>query len=335
MKLVTLIILVVLQLSACAEKPSQLEVVNGRTMGTSYSIKWPIQTIAFSPADVQLQVDEVLSIIVSQMSTYDASSELSLFNRSPSPHSQDISPEFAEVMALSLKLNDLTNGFFDVSVGPLVNLWGFGPDKFPSVIPTSAQISEAMSQTGLNGLKLQGTVLSKVNQRYIDLSAVAKGYAVDEVARLLEKIGIDNYLVEIGGEMYAKGEKGSGLLWNIAIEAPDLVARQVHKVLPVKDVAIATSGDYRNYFEIEATRYSHSINPKTGRPVEHTLASVTIIDDKCAKADALATAMLVMGIEKAKDFALINEVKAYMIVRNEQGKFEEFLTPAFTRWFNP
>lgn len=335
MKFLALFFVLAFQLLGCTDQAIKVDAIKGRTMGTTYSIIWPKQVSDVSITKLKTRIDALLIALNTEMSTYDKSSELSRFNLSNAPATQAISKDFSEVMALSKTLYKQTDGYFDVSIGPLVNLWGFGPDKSPNKTPLDTEIKNRLSKIGLNQVDLDQGILSKSHDRYIDLSAVAKGYAVDKVADVLDEIGINAYLVEIGGEMRAKGQKAEGKPWRIAIETPDLHQRKVQKILPVNDVAIATSGDYRNYFELEGRRYSHTIDPKTGRPVEHDLASVTVIDIECARADALATAMLVMGKEKAKAFAIKNQVKAYLIVRNEQGEFEEYLTPAFSGWFNP
>jgi thiamine biosynthesis lipoprotein len=344
MKLIALILLLCIQLVACGQVTPEIQSIKGRTMGTGYSILWPAQSPKIDVELTRQKIELLLISISQQMSTYQPDSELSLFNQSRAPSSQNISLEFSKVMAQSIELHDYTDGFFDVSVGPLVNLWGFGPDKKPISTPSGSLIKQTLTRVGLDAIHLKGLltkgemtkgVLTKEQPRYIDLSAIAKGYGVDQVAELLDSLGINSYLVDIGGEMRAKGFKPAAKPWKIAIETPDLIQRKVHKILEVSDVAIATSGDYRNYFELDGKRYSHSINPKTGYPVEHTLASVTIIDSQCARADALATAMLVMGIEKAKAFALKNDIKVYMIVRNEHGNFEEYLSPAFSGWLTP
>ena len=335
MKFSAITFLILFVVAGCADTSVPVNSIKGSTMGTSYSILWPSESQVVDLHALQANVDAVLDNITSQMSTYDHNSELSIFNAKQAPASQKISKEFADVMNLSTSLSGLTDGYFDVTVGPLVNSWGFGPDKLPSKIPSDQQLRKLLEGVGISEVSLDQGILSKRAQRYVDLSAVAKGYAVDAVAALLESHGIDSYLVEIGGEMKAAGFKAPDVNWKIAIETPDLVVRKVHKILAVKDIAIATSGDYRNYYELDGERYSHSIDPKTGSPVEHSLASVTILDETCARADALATAMLVMGFNKAKGFAEKNGVKAYLIVRNEQGKFEEYLSPAFAGWFNP
>jgi len=333
MKFVFLLICQCCLLIACSPAAPQIDKIQGHTMGTTYSVLWPAHQ-DISASQVQLDIDQLLVKINSQMSTYQGDSELSIFNASPAPYEQTISPQFAQVIAQSLSLNDLTQGYFDISVGPLVNLWGFGPDLKSLVAPTQDQLTEARSRVGLQAISLQDLKLAKTDTRYLDLSAIAKGFAVDEVANLLDGLMIPAYLVEIGGEIRVKGQKPQGKPWKVAVEAPDFNERRVQKILPLQDVSMATSGDYRNYFEENGQRYSHSINPFTAKPIKHQLASVTIIDESCARADALATAMLVMGEEKAKAFAVQENIRGYLIVRTPTG-FTEHLTPAFERWLNP
>ncbi len=327
------LILLMACLVSCTQPPPIIERIQGSTMGTRYSILWPAES-SIEPAVIQQKVAELLVEINHQMSTYDEASELSRFNQAQAPHSQTISDSLVEVVALSIELNKQSEGYFDISVGPIVNLWGFGPNKASKHVPTQGEINRARQRTGLAAIELSGNVLSKALPRYLDLSAVAKGFAVDQVAVLLDQLHFDSYLVEIGGEMSVKGMKASDSPWRVAVEAPDFTARRVQKIIPLKDVAMATSGDYRNYIEVDGQRYSHTIDPFTAQPVQHKLASVTIIDENCARADALATAMLVMGEEKAKAFAMKHQIRAYLIVRAQQD-FTEYLSPAFERWLTP
>lgn len=324
------IFLVLLQISACSEKLNSLEKVHGYTMGTSYIVQWRFLE-SVDVKQVQSDIDQILLVINQQMSTYQKDSELSVFNSADAPFEQKISTELFEVLALSLSLHELTSGYFDISVGPVVNLWGFGPDKMPTQLPSQAQTEQAQQQVGLAEISLGDLVVRKTAQRYLDLSAIAKGYAVDKVADYLELNGVDHYLVEIGGEMRVKGLKVDDKPWRVAVEKPDEKQRSVQKIIEMKTGAMATSGDYRNYFEMNGEQYSHTIDPFTAKPVKHTLASVTIIDKTCARADALATAMLVMGADKAKSFAIKHNIKAYLIERSPSG-FSEYTTPAFERW---
>jgi len=317
----------------CSDSSVQIQSIHGRTMGTSYSISWPA-TASVDAQGIQSRVDLALVEVNRQMSTYDAQSEISQFNQAHAPHEMNISDGFATVLLAAAELNRLSDGYFDPTVGPLVNLWGFGPDRRPNKVPTQEQVAETMSNVGWSGVKLSSGVLSKSVDRYVDLSAIAKGYGVDVVASLLEEHGIHSYLVEIGGEIRSKGVKALGQPWRIAIESPQYDARQAQKIIALGDMGVATSGDYRNYYVVDGQAFSHTIDPFTGYPSRHTLASVTVVDDTCMRADGLATAMLVMGAEKAAQLAEKEGLAAFFIVRQADGKFVESTSTAWTRLFH-
>lgn len=317
---------------SCSSDTATVVRAKGYTMGTSYTIQWLGDPTQLN--NIQTQIDVLLESVNQQMSTYRTDSELSQFNQAKPPYTQSISAEFARVIGQSIEINHLTDGYFDISIGPLVNLWGFGPDKRPSKQPNKALIDTVLGGVGLEAVSLNGVELSKTAQRYLDLSAIAKGFAVDEVAEYLQGLGYANYLVEIGGEIRAGGLKQANTPWKIAIEAPDMNERRVQKVLSIQDVAVATSGDYRNYYEVDGAMFSHTIDPFTGYPVQHTLASVTVLHNSCAQADALATAMLAMGHKKAMAFAEENNLRTYFVMRDGKN-YTEYLSPAFERWLKP
>lgn len=312
---------------ACGENPPPVAHIQGYTMGTTYHIQWRGPRVA-DPAGLQQEIDTLLVKVNQQMSTYIRDSELSLFNKTPAPARVPASAELRFVLNQSLEINHLSGGYFDVTVGPLVNLWGFGPDEMQEKKPSAAQINQAKAQVGSAAVSVGDGWIEKSAQRYVDLSAIAKGYGVDKVAELLEQTGIQDYLVEIGGELRLKGQKQAGINWKVAVEAPDVSERRVQKVLSVTNIGMATSGDYRNYFEINGERFSHTIDPYTGSPVRHKLASVTILHPQCSMADGLATTMMVMGEEKAPAFAEAHNIAAYFIVSTDNG-FKEIISPAF------
>lgn len=312
---------------ACSESPIPVERIQGYTMGTTYHIQWRKHEGA-DAAVMQPKVDALLARVNQQMSTYIPDSELSLFNKTPAPAKIPASSELRFVLSQSLEINHMSGGYFDVTVGPLVNLWGFGPDEMNEKKPSDEQIRIAKAEVGSDALTIGDNWIAKSAQRYVDLSAIAKGFGVDQVAALLEQQSIKDYLVEIGGELRIKGQKQPGLNWKVAVEAPDVSERRVQKVLSVADIGMATSGDYRNYFEVNGERFSHTIDPFTGSPVRHKLASVTILHPQCSMADGLATTMMVMGEEKAPAFAIAHNIAAYFIVSTDNG-FKEIMTPAF------
>ncbi len=323
-----LALLLTITLSACfpsntSGKTSVL--LQGRTMGTTYNIKIVATLEQVEDLKLQQKIDAVLKQINQQMSTYIPSSEISQFNQSRSTKPVEVSSGFARVLAESIRLGTLTKGALDVTVGPLVNLWGFGPEHRPDKVPSEALITATRKKIGLSNLRLEGDQLSKkIPELYLDLSTIAKGYGVDVVAELIERNGFTDYIVEIGGELRLKGFKHTGELWVVAIEKPLTTERSVQQYLVPKDNAIATSGDYRNYFEADGKRFSHIIEPDTGKPINHNLVSVTVIHPSSMTADGLSTALMVMGLEKGMTFAVKNNLAALFIAKTEHGFNEQF-----------
>lgn len=298
-------------------------------MGTTYSIT--VVADQLPPDDLSQQIDRLLSKVDSSMSTYKNESEISRFNRLSVGQTQKISSEFAEVIRISQKIWHQSNGAFDPTIGPLVDLWGFGPVDREGQVPSSESIEQVLSNVGFESIVLEDLTLSKLAPVALDVSAVAKGYAVDLVANHLEMLALPDYLVEIGGEIRVSGTNPDGQPWRIALEQPQLFAA-VDRVIEISDSAIATSGDYRNYFEKDGVRYSHTIDPRTGMPIRHKLASVSVIAESCAEADAWATALSVMGAVESKKLANQLGLAVYMLVREDDqfvaqhsDKFEQYL----------
>ncbi len=325
-------ITILLLLTACfpSNDSAKKEILlQGNTMGTTYNIKVVATIEQVETLQLQQKIDAVLKQVNQEMSTYIPDSEISRFNNLQSTESVEVSAGFARVLAESIRLGELSDGKLDITVGPLVNLWGFGPKQRPETVPNDDVLSSTRARVGLNNLHLDGNQLSKdILNLYIDLSTTAKGYGVDVVAELIEANGIANYLVEIGGEMRLKGFKHTGELWAIAIEKPILdpsgEQRAVHQVVIPKDNAVATSGDYRNYFEKDGQRFSHIIDPDTGKPINHNLVSVTVIYPSSMTADGLSTTLMVMGTEQGMKFAVENELAALFISKTEHGFTEKF-----------
>lgn len=322
-------LLSILLSSACEQSDSFL--FSGPTMGTIYNVK-----VVPVPAESKRQrlatgIRATVDRINQRMSTYRDDSELSRFNRSSPGSWFELSAETAEVISLGLQISELTAGSFDMTVGPLVNLWGFGPDAGGDSIPSDADILAAMQTVGYRNIELRTTHPAAILKRkdvYIDLSAIAKGYAVDKVAEFLESQGIVNYLVEIGGELKARGRKHNGELWQVAIESPSGAGQVPYRILPLGNISVATSGDYWNYFEVDGIRYSHTIDPTSGRPITHNVASVTVLDASTATADALATAFYVLGMEAG--LAVANEHNLAVLFIEKQGTgFRERFSVAF------
>lgn len=334
MNKIKLILLVLLAscISACfpSNDSAKKEILlQGHTMGTTYNIKVVATIEQVEALRLQQKIDAVLKQVNQAMSTYIPDSEISLFNKSQSTDPVEISSGFARVLKESIRLGELSDGKLDITVGPLVNLWGFGPELRPEKVPSDDVLANARSRIGLKNLHLAGNQLSKdIPNLYIDLSTTAKGYGVDVVAELIESNGIGNYLVEIGGEMRLRGFKHTGELWAIAIEKPILdpsgEQRAIHEVVIPKDNAVATSGDYRIYFEADGQRFSHIIDPETGMPINHNLVSVTVIHPSSMTADGLSTTLMVMGVEQGMEFAVKNDLAALFIFKSENGFSEKF-----------
>lgn len=305
--------------------------LTGPTMGTVYNVRAVLSEQASPQRDLQESIDLKLAEINRLMSTYDAESELSRFNQSESLEWVDVSAETAKVVGFALKVAQETDGAFDPTIGPLVNLWGFGPDGRRREPPTADEIEQSLQAVGYHNVEVrqQPPALRKqLASIYLDLSAIAKGYGVDAVNAVLMQEGSRGSMTEIGGEIVCRGSKPGGEPWRIGIERPDPAGRTYQAVLELGDEAIATSGDYRNFFELEGKRYSHTIDPATGRPVEHQLATVSVRAASCMEADAFATALLVMGPQRGYDWAVEEGVAALLVERTEGG-YSERVTPAW------
>ncbi|MDQ2696642.1 MAG: FAD:protein FMN transferase [Pseudomonadota bacterium] len=321
-----------LLLAACAPEPAAF---TGSTMGTRYSVRVTALPEGVDAPALQEGVDAVLRRVNDQMSTWQEDSELSRFNRSTGSDWFPVSADLVTVVEEARRISRLSGGAFDVTVGPLVNLWGFGPPQGDRKPPDEAQIQEAKARVGYGRIQVRASPPAIRKDRpdvYVDLSAIAKGYGVDKVAEYLESQGIDQYMVEIGGEVRARGHNPQGVAWRIGIERPNPgLERSVQRVMHIDGQALATSGDYRNYYEQDGVRLSHTIDPRTGRPIRHTLASVTVLSDTAMRADGLATALMVLGPEEGYALALREKLAAYFIAKSPEG-FVEKTTPDIDRF---
>jgi thiamine biosynthesis lipoprotein len=327
-----LLVVLVLVVAGCGDRANVL-VLHGATMGTTYNIKLADPPEELDPGALQQRIDALLDEVNGLMSTYRPGSELSRFNASPSTDWYPVSPELVRVVAAAQEVSKATDGAFDVTVGPLVNLWGFGPDMDVSAdqLPSAADVEAARIRVGYRQLEVRRKPPALRKSRpdlYVDLSAIAKGYGVDRVAALIADAGIANALVEIGGELHGRGHNGQGEPWRIAVERPDPGVRRALRVVPLNELGMATSGDYRNFFEVDGKRYSHTIDPATGRPVQHDLASVTVLAESAMTADAWATALLVLGPEAGLAKAQALDLPALLIRRTGDELVSEH-TPAF------
>lgn len=302
-------------------------------MGTSFSIKATKLPAKVTAAELKLQLKTVLDDLNAQLSTYEPESELSKFNRSSITTWQPVSSQLMTVVKEAQRVSFLTKGAFDISVAPLVNLWGFGTEPMSFTVPALENIQAIQKNIGYQHLQIHPNLLQiqkDIPELSLDLSSIAKGYAVDQVALALETAGVQDYLVEVGGEIRVKGLNNLRNKWNIAIEKPTAKQRMLQKVLPISDIALATSGDYRNFFEVDGIRYSHTINPLTGQTIKHNLVSVTVLSSTTMTADALATGFMVLGFEPALLLAEQEQIAALFILKTSTG----FVEKTTTSWLN-
>ncbi len=331
--------LLTLCLLACGKHPDEkLLTFPGETMGTTYSIKISNLNKDVDASQIQYDIDAILRNINHVMSTYEKDSELSLLNNNRTDQCIPVSDELFKVLKEAIRISELSDGAFDITVGPLVNLWGFGPETTSTKLPSDEIIQNTLKNVGYHKIELSETenCIKKNNAEiYIDLSAIAKGYAVDRVAEFIESLDIKNYMVEIGGEIRARGKNANEVAWRIGIELPlpwkDSMRRFVHELISLDDLGMATSGDYRNYYEKDGLRYSHTINPKTGKPITHKLASVTVLDQSAMTADALATAFSVLGYEAGHELANRENLPVLFITKEEDG-FRDIATKSFQQF---
>ena len=329
-------VLLLMPTFGCAREPPRTVELGGPTMGTTWAVKvvpgpdgLPHEAIQ----DLDRTVRDDLARINLLMSTWDPDSELSRFNGTSSLQPVPVAPETFAVFRWAVDLAELTGGALDVTVAPLVEAWGFGTATGTAAGTLDHEtLARLRDGTGVRHLQLDpdGSWVRKTRPDVqVDFSALAPGYAADRLAALIERRGHADFLVDVGGELVARGRNARGEPWQIAVERPDARGRQVERVVPLIDTAIATSGDYRNYREVDGERISHILDPRSGRPIRHRLASVTVVDPLCVRADALATALMVLGPDEGKALATRLDLAALMLVRMETGAFDEWMSPRF------
>lgn len=328
-----LIAVVLLALAGCDNQPTASAaglVLEGKTMGTFWraslaGVDSARQDELRNKIQAQLDNDDRL------LSTYKSDSALSRFNRSRSNEPYPVTEAMGDIVTTSLRIGARTDGAMDITVGPLVNLWGFGPSRQPVKTPSQAQIDAAKALTGLRHL----TVINKAGQQwlqkdlpdlYVDLSTIGEGYAADHLARLMEQNGINRYLVSVGGAVVTRGTNAEGKTWRVAIQKPTDRENAVQAIVDLNGHGISTSGSYRNYYELEGKRLSHVIDPLTGAPIQHKLVSATVIATTAMEADGWDTGLMVLGTEKAKEVAKKEGLAVYLITKEGEG---------FTTWMSP
>jgi FAD:protein FMN transferase len=313
----------------------------GPTMGTTWSVKvvppgGPIDGPSRARLDKALRDD--LARVNALMSTWDPESELSRLNRSDSTDAVPVSAETFEVLRLSAEFSVETGGAFDITLAPLIDAWGFGASGDEVATPEDARLRELRDLVGMSLLELDAsarTVRKREPGVRCDVAAVAPGYAADRLAAIVRNHGYDNFLVDVGGELVAEGVNETGQPWQVAIERPQTRGRSIERIISVRNRAVATSGDYRKYHVVNGELLAHVIDPRTGRPIRHRLASATVIDERAVRADALATALMVLGPDEGLALAGRLDVAALFLVRLPDGTFDERTSEAFDREMAP
>lgn len=323
-------LLLVLFLAGCGRQTDPVQLA-GDTMGTTWHVSYINGLPGVTQDQVQQGIEVQLERVNQSMSTYRNDSEISRFSELAPQTWFKPSPDFFSVLTTALDVGRKSAGAYDVTVRPLVDLWGFGPDGIIDTPPDDLAITELLGRVGQNNIRLDRENLSvmKLGDLSLDFSSLAKGYAVDRVAQWLLEQGVERFLVEVGGEMRVSGLSGRGDPWRVAVEQPEASGRSVALTINLTDVAVATSGDYRNYFEADGRRYSHIIDPRTGYPVAHDLVSVTVVHPSCMIADAWATAFTVLGAERAMAVAQAQGLAVYFIRRVGDG-FVDSHSPLFS-----
>lgn len=326
-------------MTACDDVDTRPQMdIEGKTMGTFYSVKISGE-IPQSQQQLQQEIDALLEQANNDISTYRDTSVLSRFNQYRGTEAQPIPRGMADIILQALRIGQDTHGAMNITVGPLVNLWGFGPEKQPTKIPTQYQIDNALKQVGLQHLKLisdnRGEWLQKDRpDLYVDLSTLGEGYGVDQLVNLMMRHGITNYLVSVGGAVSSRGVNGQGRPWRVAIQKPTDKENAVQALVNLQGYSISTSGSYRNYFEQSGQRYSHVLDPATGRPITHKLVSATVIATTALEADGWDTGLMVLGPEKALKLAQEKGLAVYLVSKTDTG-FSAIMTPQFNAFLAP
>jgi len=317
--LCALLIVVLATLSSC-DRQQEIKFA-GETQGTTYHVTIAKTTSSLDSAELQQRVEQRLHEIDLALSNYRDDSELSKFNRAPAGEWIDLGRDMNSVLNVSQQMSTESQGAFDITVAPLVNLWGFGPHKKTETIPSEADIASAKSRVDYRNIELDPTQhrARKRQMLTIDVNGIAQGYSVDQLADVLSALGCTDFLVEVGGELRLVGHNPEGKLWRIGIEKPtdDLV--EVQQPVFASGVGVTTAGDYHDYFEKDGVRYSHTIDPRSGRPIAHRLASVTVIAASATLADGYDTVLEVLGPEQGFEFAQKHHLAAYFVVRTSNG----------------
>ncbi|MCC6077229.1 FAD:protein FMN transferase [Pseudomonas sp. GCM10022188] len=315
-------------LAGC-EFSDPLESFGGPTMGSTYTIKYVRADGVADAKTLQAGVEAILAEVDQQMSTYRDDSLIERFNRAPADTCMAMPQDVLELVRLGEGLSLQSDGAFDLTVEPLLNLWGFGPKSRGEQVPSAEAIAEVLQRVGHQHLRIDGEQLCKDAKVQVDLNSIAAGHAVDRIAAWLEQQGVASYLVEATGELKMRGRKPDGSAWRIAIEEPREDQRVAQRTLELDGYGVSTSGDYRNYFEENGRRYSHTLDPRSGAPIAHKLAAVTVLHPKAVLADGLSTLLMVLGPEDGLAWAERQGIAAFFVTRAGDG-YVTHATKAFT-----
>tara|TARA_R110002020_G_scaffold308773_2_gene524389 strand:+ start:167 stop:1336 length:1170 start_codon:yes stop_codon:yes gene_type:complete len=329
----------VMGVAGCSESDRPLDSpvrFDGNIFGTFYQVTIMDPLTQGESIELEEGFKAELESVDHAMSTYRDDSELIAFNEAPLEEWQPLSNELIEVLAISQSVAESSHGAFDITVGDLVNLWSFGPGARPEVVPADDVLADQLTQVGYDALEVDSQNMQARRSRdvFVDLSGVAKGHGTDRVAAYLDQQGLEHYLVNIGGELIARGlrDEEEQTPWQIGIEVPEEGQQRAQHIIPLESMSVATSGDYRNYFEVDGRRFSHTIDPRTGRPVTHQLVSVSVFHPSNAWADAWATALLVVGEQEAMQLAIENNLKVLLLVRDDE-QWRSIASPEFVNYF--
>jgi thiamine biosynthesis lipoprotein len=305
-------------LSGCGDGGA-MESFGGPTMGSTYSIKYVRRAGLPAPTEVRTEVEKILTEVDQQLSTYRGDSDIQRFNVLPANQCQSMPGAILELVRIGEQLSNQSEGSFDLTVEPLLNLWGFGPQAREEKVPTAEALAEVRQRVGHAHLRIDGDQLCKDAAVEVDFNSIAAGYTVDAIAARLEALGVHNYLAEVTGELKAAGRKLDGSPWRIALEEPRDDQQVAERIVAIDGYGLSTSGDYRNYFQQGGRRFSHTFDARTGAPVSHALASVTVIHPSALMADGLSTLLLILGPERGWEYAEKHDIGAFFVVRADTG----------------
>jgi thiamine biosynthesis lipoprotein len=315
-----------LLVSACGGEQREPIRISGPAQGTTYSVTVMDPPPELDQQTLQTRMADVIATVDQQMSTWRDDSEISRFNAASAGEWVAVSSALANLTGQALAIGRDTEGAFDITLGPILEVWGFGADsEQPTHLPTADELAAARENTGIGLIDVRQdppALRKKSDAITLDLAGLAQGYTVDRLADALNELGATRYLVELGGELYARGNKQGRSPWRIGVEKPEAGTREIERVVGLADAGMTTSGDYRDFFELDGRRFSHTIDPRTGRPVAHDLRAVTVIAENAMTADAMATALLVMGPQAGLRYADAHDIAALFVSGNAQAYSE-------------